>query len=111
MANLIPETPEAAAWIDKAKLASAEIGAFGKTTPSVIWSDAVGPDGQMLVSIEPEALVADIRANGYPLLKGHDPGAPLGEVIDAAVFTSPDGTRFIAAMLGFYMAHISVLMT
>jgi hypothetical protein len=102
MPALISETPEAGAWIDEAKLACAEIGAFGKIMPSVIWSDAVGLDGQMLVPIEPEALVADIRANSYPLLKGHDPGFPIGEILDAAVFTNPRGTRFIAAILGCY---------
>jgi hypothetical protein len=43
-------------------------------------------------------------------LKGHDPGAPLGEIIDAAAFIGPDRTRFIAEIYSMG-AHISVLMT
>jgi hypothetical protein len=85
-------------------------GTSSKTSPSVIWSDAVDPDGQMMVPIEPEAFVADIRTNGYPLPKGHDPGAPLGEIIDAAAFIGPDRTRFIAEIYSMG-AHISVLLT
>ncbi len=36
------------------------------------------------------------------LLKSHDPGFPVGKILSAALFTSPDGINFIAAVLGFY---------
>jgi hypothetical protein len=74
MGNLISKTPETRTWSEQAKSAHAQNGAFGRISTSVIWSDAVDPDGELVVPIEPRALVADIRANSYPLLNGHDPG-------------------------------------
>ncbi|PNE11840.1 MAG: hypothetical protein CR217_06540 [Beijerinckiaceae bacterium] len=75
---------------------------FGKIVSSVVWSDATAPDGQQLVPVDPLALAADINTNGFAFLKGHDPGVPLGKVLRAAVFTSPGGTKFVAAILGYY---------
>lgn len=102
MTELIADSAEAVAWVDQVRAAYSHNGVFGKISSSVIWSDATGPDGEQLVPIDPLALVADINANGFPLLKGHDPGFPLGKVLKAAVFTSSSGKRFVAALLGFY---------
>ena len=57
----------------------------------MIWVDTIGLDSEQLVPIDPRSLVADINTNGFPLLKGHDPGFPLGKVLTAEVFTSSDG--------------------
>jgi hypothetical protein len=79
---------------------------FGRIAASVIWSDSTSPDGELLVPIDPHALADDINANGFPLLKGHDPGYPLGRVVTAQVFVSADGSTFIAAIVGFYSGGI-----
>ena len=102
MSDLIADNAEATAWIDELKAAHSHDSAFGKIVGSVIWSDATGPDGGQLVPVDPVALVADINTNGFSLLKGHDPGFPLGRVLAAEVFTGASGGKFVAAILGFY---------
>ncbi len=100
--RLIAENPDAVAWTDQVNAVYAGNTAFGKTASAVIWVDTTGPDGEQLVPVDPQALVADINTNGFPLLKGHDPGFPLGKVLTAEVFTSSDGATFIAAIVGYY---------
>jgi hypothetical protein len=100
--RLLAENPEAATWVNQAKATLGRERAFGTITGAVIWSDAIGPDDEQLVPADPVALVASINADGFPLLKGHDPGFPLGKVLAAEVFTGADGTRFVAAVMGFY---------
>jgi hypothetical protein len=109
MSRLLEENAEAAAWVEQAKIALGREGAFGEVKGAVIWSDAKGPDGKYLVPIDdPAALVAEINTKGFPLLKGHDPGFPVGRVPSAALFTGTSGTTFIAAVLGLYNgAHLS----
>lgn len=102
MTGLLEASAEASMWVAEAKTAHSGNNIFGKFVGSVIWSDATGVDGEQLVPIDPIALVANINANKFPLLKGHDPGFPVGKVLSAAVFTSSDGKRFVAAILGFY---------
>jgi hypothetical protein len=102
MPDLVADNAEAVAWVEQAKASYSRNREFGRILSSVIWSDATGPDGAQLVPIDPLALVANINANGFGLLKGHDPGFPLGKVLTAAVFISSGGTRFVAAILGFY---------
>jgi hypothetical protein len=102
MPDLIADNAEAAAWVDQVKAAHCHNSAFGRIVGSVIWSDATGSDGELLVPIDPVAIVAKINADWFPLLKGHDPGFPLGKVLAAAVFTSANGRKFVAAVLGFY---------
>jgi hypothetical protein len=103
MSRLLAESPEAAAWVEQAKAALGREGVFGRIGGAVIWSDVTGRDGEQIVPIDPYALVANINANSFPLLKGHDPGFPLGKVLAAEVFTSvADGTTFVAAVIGFY---------
>lgn len=100
--RLLAENPEAADWIDQAKVAFGRERAFGRITGAVIWSDAIGLNGEQLVPADPVALVASINADGFQLLKGHDPGFPLGKVLAAEVFTGADDTTFVAAVMGFY---------
>jgi hypothetical protein len=102
MPDLLADNAEAMAWVEQAKATYSSNREFGKILGSVIWSDATGADGAQLVPMDPLALVAAINANGFALLKGHDPGFPLGKVLTAAVFASSDGTIFVAAVLGFY---------
>jgi hypothetical protein len=100
---LIRETREALAWVDQVKAAYRGSKIFGKITSGVIWCDETGSDGKQLVPIDdPRALASDINTSGFPLLKGHDPGFPIGKVLRAEVFASPDGVTFIAAIFGFY---------
>jgi hypothetical protein len=102
MSDLIADNPEATAWVDEVKAAHRHDPAFGRVAGSVIWSDATGSDGQQLVPVDPVALAAGINTNGFSLLKGHDPGFPLGKVLAAKVFTEQSGGKFVAAVLGFY---------
>src|SRR6516165_8604058 len=96
--SLIQETSEALAWVDHVKSAYWGSKIFGKITSGVIWCDERGSDGKQLVPIDdPGALASDINTNGFPLLRGHDPGFPVGKVLRAEVFASPDGVTFIAA--------------
>ena len=37
-----------------------------------------------------------------PLLRDHDPGRPIGHVLEAARFQAPQGEQFVAAVLGYY---------
>ncbi len=105
MPDLIADHEEARSWVHQVKQAHSQNGIFGKIVGSVIWSDATGPDGELLVPIDPVSIVENINANGFRLLKGHDPGFPLGKVLAAADFTGSNGERFVAAVLGFYQGN------
>lgn len=102
MTYLLDENPEAAAWVDRTKAALSRSGAFGQLRGGVVWSDATGADGQLLVPGDPEEIAAEINADGFPLLKEHDPGFPIGKLLAAQVFTGGSGKRFVAAVLGYY---------
>ena len=100
--TLISATPEANEWVQSnlAKRKSGEI--FGKFESGVVWADVKGLNGETLVPIDHISMVNEINAEGLTLLKGHDPGFPVGRVLSAAPFTSPTGTKFVAAILGLY---------
>ncbi len=102
MAELLTASAEATAWIDQVKAAHSGRIEFGSLAGSVIWSDVKGADGQQLVPLDPDELAAKINVGGFDLLRGHDPGLPQGKVLTAAVFTDTDGSKFVAALLGFY---------
>src|SRR5947207_5916342 len=107
MPELIDDTDAAVVWVKEIRAEYTKNSVFGEIRSSVIWSDAKGPDGKLLVSIDPLALVENINATDYPVLRGHDPGLPLGKVLRAAVFTSPDNTVFVAAIIGLYAGNRS----
>ena len=105
MESLISRTVHAAEWVRKVQQSVGANDVFGETRSAVLWTDTPGPNAEVL-AINPEALVEDVNTNGgYSLLKGHDPGFPLGKALAAATFTSPDGTKFVAAVLGFYRGN------
>ena len=78
MSDLIEKSNEAVTWVNEIRAAYSGKSVFGKVESSVIWSDAKGPDGELLVPIDPVTLVENINTTDYPLLNGHDPGFPLG---------------------------------
>lgn len=100
MSNLL-NTPAARDWVDAA-ISRHSKGIFGKLVPSVIWSDARGDDGELLVPVDPIELVAHINTTPLILLHNHDPGKPKGQVLESADFESDSGEKFIAAVLGYY---------
>ena len=102
MTSLLANTTEVAAWVDQVKKTYSGNHVFGKIVGSVIWTDQTGQDGTSLVSADPQKLVTEINTTGMPLFKGHDPGFPVGRVLAAQIFDSPRGTRFVAAVIGFY---------
>lgn len=75
---------------------------FGNLVAGVIWSDARGEDGELLVPLDPVDYVARHNSDWQLLLNGHDPGRPLGQVLEAAHFESDSGEQFIVAILALY---------
>ena len=104
MAFLIDETPEANSWVEKQFAPPASDHRVGRLTSAVIWSDSHLENVEPIGGNDPTPLVQEINDRGLPLLHGHDPGRPAGRVIAARSFTSPSGTRFIAAILAYYDA-------
>lgn len=101
MSDFLQETPAALKWAEEAEQRH-QSGKFGKIVRSVIWTDACGSDGQLLVVVDPDRLVANINSNPFILLHNHDPGRPKGQLLESASFESPDGRKFVAAVLGYY---------
>lgn len=95
------DTIDARIWATEA-IRRHSSGIFGKIVPAVIWSDARGDDGELLVPTDPKRLVAQINSSPFILLHDHDPGRPKGQVLESAEFEGERGERFVAAILGFY---------
>lgn len=108
MDTLIDQTPEAMAWLVATKATISSKKSFGKLVGGVIWTDDVGSDGSLLVDADPSTLVAEVNAGHFPLYRGHDPGLPNGAVLAAEQFRDPNGTRFVAALIGLYDTENSV---
>lgn len=101
MPNLLSDTSEANAWAIEA-IARHMGNIYGELVPGVIWTDARAKDGSLLVEGDPESLLRALRREPIPLMHGHDPGRPIGYVLEAAQFQTPHGERFVAAILGYY---------
>ncbi|MCQ3002491.1 hypothetical protein NLO98_22330 [Pseudomonas syringae] len=101
MSDLLQDTPAAGRWAEEAELRH-HACKFGEIVRAVIWTDACGPDGQLLVAVDPDRLVAQINSNPFTLLENHDPGRPKGQILESESFKSPDGRQFVAAVLGYY---------
>jgi hypothetical protein len=101
MSDLLNETPAACDWATGA-IRRHSGGVFGKLVPAVIWSDARGDDGEPLVPVDPVGLVARINRHPHILLHNHDPGRPIGQVLEAANFETESGGKFVVAVLGYY---------
>jgi hypothetical protein len=101
MPDFFQETPDALKWAEEAEQRY-QAGKFGEVVRAVIWTDARGSDGQLLVAVDPDRLVAKINSHPFTLLENHDPGRPKGQLLESASFESPDGRKFVAAVLGYY---------
>jgi len=106
MSSLLND-PTARTWAEEAMQRHSEKH-FGRIASAVIWSNERGDDGELLVAADPSVLVHRINDGGQILLHDHDPGKPLGRVIEAADFMNKDGTHFVAAILGFYVGGASL---
>lgn len=102
MSDLLNETPAARDWAIS-EIRRHSRGIFGKLVPAVVWSDARGDDGEPLVPVDPVQLVARFNKNPHILLHNHDPGRPIGQVLQAANFETEGGEKFVAAILGYYV--------
>ncbi|MQU27016.1 hypothetical protein GHO29_11020 [Pseudomonas helleri] len=101
MSDLISKAPLAREWLEST-ISHYSTGIFGRLAPAVIWSDQRGDDGDLLVLAEPTELVTGINAAPYILLQGHDPGRPIGRVLESASFKTDEGNAFVVAVLGYY---------
>lgn len=101
MSNLITDTPEALLWVE-AEMSRHDLGIYGHLKPGVIWTDARAADGSLLVEASPSSLVSAFHLKRNPLLRDHDPGRPVGDVLDAASFVGPLGQQFVVAIIGYY---------
>ncbi|WP_225043082.1 hypothetical protein [Xanthomonas campestris] len=101
MSHLLTETPEARLWAQEAT-ARHEGGIYGLIAAGVIWTDARAADGSLLVEASPDSLLRALALKPLQLLHNHDPGRPIGHVLEAAAFQAEQGQRFIAAILGYY---------
>ena len=101
MSDLLNESPAARDWANST-IRRHLMGPFGKLVPAVVWSDARGDGGELLVPVDPVELVSRINRNPHILLHNHDPGKPKGQVLEAANFETEGGEKFIAAVLGYY---------
>jgi hypothetical protein len=101
MTDFFQETPSATKWAEEAEQRH-QAGIFGKIMRAVIWADVRGSDGELLVAVDPDRLVARINSSPFTLLEGHDPGCPKGKILESALFEHSDGRKFVAALLGCY---------
>ncbi|MEM5316534.1 hypothetical protein [Paraburkholderia sp. JHI869] len=77
-------------------------GIFGELRPALIWTDSRDGSGELIVPVDPEALVNRINAEPHILLHDHDPGAPIGQVLESAHFRTDTGRQFVTAVFGYY---------
>ncbi|MGE8062465.1 hypothetical protein [Pseudomonas sp. NPDC089547] len=101
MSEVLELTAEARAWA-KSAMARLESRSFGELVCGVIWTDKKNEAGELLVPADPDHLVNKFTKHPHILLHNHDPGRPKGQVLDCAIFVTPEGRRFIAAILGYY---------
>lgn len=101
MSELLSKSPAARKWVDET-IRQRSTGVFGRFVSAVIWSDATDDTGTLLVPVDPTDLVAMYNRRPLILLLSHDPGKPKGQVLEAALFETEDGNRFVAAVIGYY---------
>lgn len=101
MSSLLDESVEAQLWSEGA-MSRCQDSIYGRLVPGVVWTSARIEDGSQMVEGDAEVILQALRRERLPLLHEHDPGRPLGNVLEAAAFRTPDGELFIAAILGLY---------
>ncbi len=102
MSRLIDETPDAKSWVEQTLSVATKTRNLGRLGSGVIWTDGYLEDGEPIGGSDPSEIINEIQESGLPLLHQHDPGCPVGRLINANSFTSPDGTLFVAAIMAFY---------
>ncbi|WP_416740189.1 hypothetical protein ACM1ZW_03975 [Pseudomonas sp. NFX71] len=101
MFDLVDKTPGAREWLDNAIRRHAN-GIYGHIVSAVVWTDARNIQGHLLVPADPQTLVDKINNHSFILLQNHDPGKPIGQVLESASFETADGHQFVTAVLGYY---------
>lgn len=94
-------TPQAKHWVEKA-LERYGPPDFAHVASAVFWTDERDASGELLVEADPTALVASHHRDPAVLLQGHDPGRPVGQVLEVAAFVTPEGRHFVAGIVGYY---------
>ncbi len=102
MPSLIDETPEASAWVERLFAEGLGLPHSGKLFSGVLWTDNYLNDGEAIGGNDPSKLIKEINKRGFPMLKGHDPGLPVGRTLVAQEFRTPNGVRFVAAIFTLY---------
>jgi hypothetical protein len=95
------EVTAAREWVDSAILRHSN-GIYGKLIPAVVWTDERGEDGELIIPTDPIELVTNINTGSFILLENHDPGNPKGQVLESAYFEDQSGSKFVAAIFGYY---------
>lgn len=102
MLDLVEHSPQAKEWLTQQKAAHSGNSTYGALLEAVIWTDAKGPDGELIIPIDPSSLATHINESPYPLLKSHDPGLRIGKILAAQDFRTNDNRQFVVALLGIY---------
>lgn len=105
MTTLLADNESACRWVEQTKNTFSKNLMFGKLVGAVLWTEHAVQDAEPIVPADPDVLVAQVNDGDFPLLRGHDPGAPLGKALAAEVFVDASGRRFVAGVLGFYRAE------
>ena len=96
MMNLIEETPEALTWIEQQVKGSDDVH------ECILWTDNYLVGSEPIGGNDPSNLICEINDRGLPILRGHDPGCPAGQIFAAREFRSASGVRFVAGVLKYY---------
>lgn len=102
MTGSLTDNDDVRAWVNQQKGQFSQSNAFGEIKSAVVWTNDLGEDGNLRVSVDPRIIVEEINTGGMQMLRDHDPGAPAGRFLAAKVFTAPGGITFVAAIAGFY---------
>ncbi|CAM4068192.1 hypothetical protein [Pseudomonas wadenswilerensis] len=101
MSDLVDQNPAACEWLESTIRRHSQ-GIYGHLVSAVVWTDAKNIHGELLVPADPHVLVDKLKSNSFILLQSHDPGKPIGQVLEGAYFESTDGHQFVVAVLGYY---------
>ncbi|WP_404420323.1 hypothetical protein [Thalassospira australica] len=85
-----------------------EGGVFEKLQPAIIWTNAKDENDNLLVALDPYLLTESINSSPYPLYEGHDPGYPIGRLIEAKLFEIDDVGMVVVGLLGVLGAKSTV---
>lgn len=102
MSSLIQQSPEAQIWVEAMIKKYEKLGAYERIVPAVVWSKSVGVDGNLILDVDPDQIVQMINSKSIPLIRNHDPGSPVGRVLEASRFDIIGSKCFVAAILGNY---------